>query len=69
MKRDPYLLEIGQKIQAIRKSKKISVRLLGEMCKIHYTAISFIEVGRASPKITTLKAIADMLEVDVKDFL
>ena len=67
--RDPYLVSIGQRIQAIRKANKINVRDFAVLCGIHYTAINFIEVGRAAAKITTLKTIADKLGVDIKDFL
>ena len=42
---------------------------LGKACGIHYKQISFIENGKSNCHILTLKSIADVLKVDVKDFL
>lgn len=69
MRNDPYLKEIGQRMQSIRKSKNITVRKLGEMCQLDYSCLSRIEGGQYSSRILTLKVIADKLGVDVKDFL
>ena len=64
-----YLKEMGAKIRAARKAKGIYLRDLGKMCNIHYGAISEIETGQRNSHILTLKNIADMLNVDVKEFL
>lgn len=69
MNRDPYLQEIGKKIQTIRKAKKITIRGLGELCQLDYSTLSRIEGGQYASRITTLKNVADKLGVDVKDFL
>jgi len=69
MRSDPYLKEIGQKIQAIRKAKKITIRGLGELCQLDYSTLCRIEGGQYASKITTLKNVADKLGVDVKEFL
>ena len=66
---DPYLKTIGAKIRALRKEKKITIRGLGELCKLDYSTLSRIEGGQYASKITTLKKVADVLEVDVKAFL
>ena len=55
--RDPYLLEIGKKIQAYRKAKNITIRGLGELCKLDYSTLSRIEGGQYASKITTLKKL------------
>lgn len=69
MNRDPYLQEIGKKIQAYRKAKKITIRGLGELCKLDYSTLCRVEGGQYASRITTLKNVADKLGVDVKDFL
>ena len=69
MRSDPYLKEIGQKIQSIRKAKKITIRGLGELCQLDYSTLCRIEGGQYASKITTLKNVADKLGVDVKEFL
>lgn len=69
MRSDPYLKEIGQRIQAIRKAKKITIRQLGEMCKLDYSSLCRVEGGQYASRITTLKAIADNLGVDIKELV
>lgn len=69
MNKDPYLQEIGKKIQAFRKAKNITIRGLGELTKLDYSTLSRIEGGQYASRITTLKNVADKLGVDVKDLL
>jgi len=69
MERDPYLQEVGAKIQAIRKAKKITIRGLGELCKLDYSTLSRIEGGQYASRITTLKNVAEKLGVDIKDLV
>jgi transcriptional regulator with XRE-family HTH domain len=64
-----FLKEMGSKMRAARKAKKLTLRQLGEMCKLDYSAIARIECGYKSSRILTLKIIAEKLGVDVKDFL
>lgn len=65
----PYLVEIGNKIKAVRQEKKITVRQLGEMCDMDYSSLSRLENGQRNFYILTLKAIADALKVKVKDLV
>lgn len=69
MRSDPYLKEIGARIQAIRKAKKITIRKLGEMCELDYSSLCRLEGGQYASKITTLKNVADKLGVDIKDIV
>ena len=69
MYRDPYLKEMGARIQAFRKAKKITIRGLGELCQIDYSTLSRIEGGQHASKITTLKNIAEKLGVDIKNIV
>lgn len=66
---DPYLKQIGQRIQAIRKERKLTIRKLGELCQLDYSCLSRIEGGQYSSRILTLKRIAEKLEVDIKDII
>lgn len=66
---DKYLREVGGRLKAIRKSKRISVRLLGAMCAIDYSNLSRFENGQKDMRISTIKLIADKLGVDVRDFI
>jgi transcriptional regulator with XRE-family HTH domain len=69
MKNDIYLKEVGSKIRAARKAKKMSMERLGEQINMNISNISFIERGRTNPHLLTLKSIADVLRVEVKDFI
>jgi transcriptional regulator with XRE-family HTH domain len=69
MRGDIYLKEMGKKIRAIRIARKIPLRKLRKLCDLNFTSISRMESGQYSSRILTLKAIADVLKVDVKDFL
>ena len=69
MKDGIYLIEMGKRIRSIRRAKGISMRKLVEICPLHKSSISEIENGKRDSHILTLKMLADILEVDVKDFL
>lgn len=69
MRNDNFLKKIGSKIKAGRQSKGISVRRLGELCKLDYANISRIENGKQDILMLTLKSIADAFEMDIKELL
>jgi transcriptional regulator with XRE-family HTH domain len=69
MRNDVYLKEMGKKVKAFRKDKKLSLEALGKLSGIDLSNLWFLENGRRNAHILTLKAIADVLEVDVKDFI
>ena len=69
MNNTEYLKAMGAKIRSARKLKGIYLRDLGEMCNLHYGAISEIETGKRNSHILTLKSIADFLGVNVKEFV
>lgn len=68
MRNDTFLKRVGNKIKTLRQENCISVRKLGEMCKIDYANLSRLESGRQNIHILTLKVIADKLGIDVKEF-
>jgi len=69
MNNGTYLKEIGKKIRAARMAKGMSMRKLAPLCSLHIGTISEIENGKRDSHILTLKMLADILCVDVKDFL
>jgi transcriptional regulator with XRE-family HTH domain len=69
MRNDIFLKEIGGKIKAARKANKMSLEKLGELSGIDMSNIWFLENGRRNAHILTLKSIADVLNVDLKDFI
>jgi len=69
MNNGQFLKEIGVKVKAARKAKKITLMELSKSCGIHITQLSFLENGKCNSHILTLKSVADVLNVGVKDFI
>ena len=69
MKEEKYLKEMGVKLKAARKKHKLSLPKLSKLCGIHLTSLWFIENGKSNVHLLTLKKIADVYKMDVKDFL
>ena len=69
MKDGIYLIQMGKKIRAARRAKGISMRKIITLCSLHKSSISEIENGKRDCHILTLKLLADVLKMDVKDFL
>lgn len=63
------LIKFGQKLQKVRKSKKISQEELAELLAMHRTYIGFIERGERNPTVRTLYKIAKALKVSSSDLL
>ena len=59
---------LGDKLQNLRKSKKLSIRELAALADIEHSQISRIEKGLISPSAVTIQKIADALEVAPCDF-
>lgn len=67
---DEALLKlIGQRIQAIRKEQKMSLRDVAFKIGMETSNLSVIEKGRSNPQVLTYAKIAAALEVDLKEFL
>lgn len=64
-----YLKEVGQRVRAAREKRNISQTAFSELCKLGRNNISFIENGKRNPRLLTLKHFADVLNMDVKEFL
>ena len=69
MDNDKFLIEMGQKIRSARKAKKIPITEMAIRSKIDLSNLSFLERGMRNCHILSLKSIADVLGMDVKDFL
>lgn len=69
MRNDLFLKEMGAKIKAVRKAKKISLRELERLTDIDMSNLCRIENGKKNSHILTLKSIADVLEMDIKHFI
>lgn len=64
-----YLKEMGKKVREIRLSKGLSLDALKAITGFQRSTLSDLENGKSNSRILTLKFIAEVLDVDVKDFL
>ena len=62
-------LEVGQRLQILRKRCCLSIRQLATQCGVTASMISSIERGKSSPSIVTLQKILSGLGTDLLGFL
>lgn len=60
---------LGEKVRAERKRQKISLQVLAEKVGVSASFLSQLENNKNSPSLTTLKKIADYLDVTVSYLL
>jgi transcriptional regulator with XRE-family HTH domain len=60
--------EIAEKIRALRKSRRMTLKMVADGAGCTSAYISQLEKGRANPSIATLKKIASVFGVRIVDF-
>jgi transcriptional regulator with XRE-family HTH domain len=66
MRSDIFLKEIGRKVKAARKAKKLSLPQMAALSHIDMSNLWFLENGQRNAHVLTLKSIADVLQIDIK---
>ncbi|MBW8244648.1 helix-turn-helix domain-containing protein [Muricauda oceani] len=66
---EKYLKALGKRIKEIRKQKGISTYDLSYESNISRSQINSIEKGDINTSICTLKALADAMELKVRDLI
>ena len=69
MRNNTFLKQVGSKVRAYRKAKKLSMQYVADEIGMNISNLSFLETGKTNPHLLTLLAIADVLKTDVKNFL
>ena len=64
-----FLVQIGLRIQQIRRSKGITQMELSYRCEMERSNMRRIEAGGTNPTILTLRKIASALGVEIDEFL
>lgn len=59
----------GEKIKQLRKSKMLTQKRLGELCKIDEANIRKYENGKLNPSLPTIRKIATALEVSISELV
>lgn len=66
---EKYLKDLGNRIKEIRTQKGVSTYDLSYESNISRSQINSIEKGSINTSVCTLKAIADALDLKVKDLV
>ncbi len=61
-------MDIGIRLQAVRKSKGLSQRELAKRVSVTNSTISLIEQNKVSPSISSLKKVLDGIPISLADF-
>ena len=69
MRNDLFLIAMGKKISKARKLQSISLRDMSKLSGLDVSNLSRLESGQKNSRILTIKMIADLLKVDVTDFI
>jgi len=62
--KDDLGIQIGRKIQTLRKQKGFSQEKFAEAISIATTSLSYIETGRGFMTLPTMKKICEVLEIE-----
>jgi len=62
-----YLKALGRNLRRIREANKISQEALSGKMDTSPSQVGRIERGEINPTVSTLKSIADSLNIEVKD--
>lgn len=60
--------DFKRRLLRLREQRRISRRVMSELCGLHHDAIRRYELGEAEPPVEALIAIADFFEVSI-DYL
>jgi transcriptional regulator with XRE-family HTH domain len=67
--KDIEFIVIGQRIKALRKAKKVSVKELAEKTNLSAALVSKVENFRTLPSLTTLLVITEALEIEMSELV
>jgi transcriptional regulator with XRE-family HTH domain len=61
---EKFLKAFGENLKKIRNGRNLSTRQLADLAEINLGNLSDIELGKKDPRLTTILALADALQVD-----
>lgn len=62
-----FVTSFGEHLRKVRQEKGLSMRQLASKAEIEYKQLSLIEHGEINTTISTVFALAEALEIPVKD--
>jgi transcriptional regulator with XRE-family HTH domain len=66
---EDIISKYGQAIRALRQRKDISQEQLADLCGLHRTYISDVELGKRNVSLENIDKIATALDMNVSDIL
>ena len=60
--------KLGKRIRKLREEKGFSQEKLAEVCGLHRTYISTVELGKRNISLVNIEKIANALSCQIKDF-
>ena len=63
------LIKFGETVRNLRQSKQISQEQFADMCGLHRTYISDIELGKRNVSLENIEKIAKALEITISQLL
>ena len=69
MDSEEALRRLGRRIQALRRNRKLSRRVIAELAGIHENTLKALEGGQGNPTYRVLLKIADALTAELADLL
>ena len=69
MSEQEFLKQLGEKIRLARKKAGLTQDKVSSAIPMSWGKYSFIENGRVSSRITTLRRICEVIGIDLKDLL
>jgi DNA-binding XRE family transcriptional regulator len=64
-----FRVDLGERIQGIRKCHGYSQEQIAAMLDMDRVSIGYIEQGRRTPKLSTLYKMSELLQIPLKDLL
>lgn len=69
MKRSPFLIDFGKRLQEVRRQAGMSQEELAHKARLHQVTVSLIENGKRAVTLTTLERVAKALGVAPRDLV
>lgn len=60
--------KLGKRIRKLREEKGFSQEKLAELCGLHRTYVSTVELGKRNISLVNIEKIANALNCQIKDF-
>lgn len=64
---EDLIIAFGKRVRLLRKERNLTMEKLAELSGIDYRQLSYVELGDVNPTISTAFAIANGLDVPLKD--